>query len=156
MSVNSKATYPSPLDVHVGFWMRSVSNSVSSRFQRLLAAEDASFPEWVALRLLYDEKQLTHSSFIQSLGMTKGAISKILRRMEKKGWVERELAEGSGREQLIMLTRAGRQLVPHLAALADANEEHFFGHLKGEERDLLMQTLRLLAEHHQLREPPID
>ena len=34
----------------------------------------------------------------------------------------------------LTLTRAGRALVPRLAALADANDEHFFGHLGAAER----------------------
>ena len=156
MSINSHAAQPSQLDAHIGFWMRSVSNSVSARFQRLLATEGASVPEWVTLRLLYDERSLTHRALIEALGMTKGAVSKILRRMENKGWVEKVLAEGSGREQQIMLTQPGRQLVPRLAALADANEAHFFAHIKDDERKLFMKIVCQLAEHHQLRKPPTD
>ena len=146
----------STLDSHLGFWLRYVSNHVSARFAALVEAEGASVTEWVALRTLYDRPQTTHAELIQALGMTKGAASKVITRLEEKGLARRELAEGSGREQVLQLSARGRALVPRLAALADQNEEHFFGHLAARERQALMQSFQALAAHHGLSEVPVD
>ena len=145
-----------PLDTHLGFWLRFVSNHVSGRFHRLLEAHGTSVTEWVALRTLFDKKHTTHAELIEALGMTKGAASKIVSRLEEKGLAQRELAEGSVREQLLSLTRAGRALVPRLAAEADQNEVYFFGHLRARERAALMKAFRALVEHHQLKEVPVS
>ena len=154
------ARYPrsavSPLDSHLGFWLRFVSNHVSARFAALVAAEGASVTEWVALRTLYDKPQTTHAELIQALGMTKGAASKVITRLEEKGLARRALAEGSAREQVLQLSAKGRALVPRLAALADENEVHFFGHLPARERQALMQGFQALAAHHGLSEVPVD
>ena len=55
---------------------------------------------------------------------------------------------------MLVLTPQGKTLVPRLAALADANDAHFFGHLPDAERRLLMDTLQALVVQHQLKEVP--
>ena len=75
----------SPLDAHLGFWLRFVSNHVSARFSQLVEDEGCTVTEWVALRTLFDKTQTTHAELIQALGMTKGAASKVVTRLEEKG-----------------------------------------------------------------------
>lgn len=145
----------SALDAHLGFWLRFVSNHVSAAFSQRVEAQGCSVSEWVALRTLFDRPQTTHAELIQALGMTKGAASKIVTRLEDKGLARRALADGSAREQQLQLTPEGRALVPRLAAQADQNEEHFFGHLSAGERQALMRAFMALAAHHRLSELPV-
>ncbi len=145
-----------PLEAHLGFWLRFVSNHVSLRFQKLLEAQGTTVTEWVALRTLFDKPQTTHAELIQALGITKGATSKLVSRLEEKGLAQRRLADDRAREQVLSLTPDGIALVPRLAGLADRNEEHFFGHLGSRERADLAKLLRELVAHHQLKEPPLD
>lgn len=151
----SRPVSASPLDAHLGFWLRYVSNHVSGRFQTLLEAEGVTVSEWVALRTLLEQPR-THGELIQALGMTKGATSKVLTRLEDKGLASRELAEGRAREQVLSLTALGLRLVPRLAKLADDNEARFFGHLDPAQRDALKTLLRDLVQHHQLHELPVS
>lgn len=145
---------PSPLEAHLGFWLRFVSNHVSARFQTLLEEKDVTVTEWVALRTLWSQDETTHAELIQALGMTKGAASKLVSRLEEKGLAKRQLAEGRAREQSLRLTAAGRGLVPQLAALADANDAHFFGHLSAAERQALARAMQALVQRHQLKDIP--
>jgi DNA-binding MarR family transcriptional regulator len=154
MKASARSTV-SALDAHVGFWLRFVSNHVSARFSQLVVDEGSTVTEWVALRTLFEKMQTTHAELIEALGMTKGAASKVVTRLEEKGLARRELAEGSAREQVLSLTPQGRALVPRLAALADQNEEHFFGHMSVRERQALMKAFQALAAHHHLKELPV-
>ncbi|CDW94828.1 MAG: winged helix-turn-helix transcriptional regulator [Betaproteobacteria bacterium] len=149
-----KQTALSPLEAHLGFWLRFVSNHVSSRFQQLLEDKGVTVTEWVALRTLWSQDETTHAELICALGMTKGAASKVVSRLEEKGLAGRQLADGRAREQSLSLTAAGKDLVPQLAALADANDAHFFGHLPAAERDALTQSMKALVQRHQLKEIP--
>ncbi len=81
--------------------------------------------------------------------MTKGTASKIVSRLEEKGLAVRQLADGRAREQSLGLTAAGKALVPQLAAQADANDAHFFGHLPRAERVALTKAMQALVQHHQ-------
>ena len=149
---------PSPvstLDAHIGFWMRFVSNQVSAEFARAVEARGVSVSEWVALRTLYDEPAATHAALTASLGMTKGAVSKVVSRLQDKGLVTRASHAADARAQVLTLTRAGRALVPALARDADANDAHFFGHLSTRQRRDLMALLQQLVSHHQLEQVPV-
>lgn len=145
----------SPLDAHIGFWMRFVSNRVSAEFEKAMESSGVSVSEWVALRTLYDGSLSTHGALMAALGMTKGAVSKVVSRLEEKGFVERVTGATDARSQGLGLTAAGRALVPGLAARADANDAQFFGHLSATRRNDLRALLEELARVHQLKEVPV-
>ncbi len=73
----------SSLETHAGFWLRFVSNHVSSRFKKLVEARGVTVSDWVALRTLLERQATTHSDLIEALGMTKGAASKVVTRLEQ-------------------------------------------------------------------------
>ena len=159
METNMKAhqeSNASQLEDHLGYWLRFVSNQVSRRFQQLLEAEGISVTEWVALRALFRQAETGHAELIQRVGMTKGAASKIVSRLEEKGLAQRRLAENAQREQVLSLTRKGKALVPRLSALADQNDAHFFGHLPTDQRTMLRHILEALVVHHQFQEAPVN
>ncbi len=110
--------------------------------------------EWVALRTLLGRHETSHAELIQALGMTKGAASKVISRLEGKGLAKRLLAEGRAREQVLVLTPSGKALVPELAELADANDTQFFGHLPVAEQKALMRAMQELVAYHQLKAVP--
>ncbi len=145
---------PSPLEAHLGFWLRFVSNHVSARFQQLLEAQGVTVTEWVALRTLWDNRATSHAELIRALGMTKGAASKVVSRLEEKGLAQRQFASGNTRDQWLVLTAPGKALVPLLAALADANDQHFFGPLPAQDRQAVMRAMQALVQHHQLQQIP--
>lgn len=154
--MSESARSVSPLEAHLGFWLRFVSNHVTARFESLLAEKSISVTEWVALRTLYLAPDVTHAVLIERLGMTKGAASKVISRLESKGLAERGVSAHSARTQTLRLTPRGARLVPALAAVADANDAHFFGHLSATQRDALMAVLRELVGRHQLTMIPTE
>lgn len=154
MKPKSSTPPPSSLEAHLGFWLRFVSNHVSARFQQQLEASGVTVTEWVALRTLWTDNRTSHAELIQALGMTKGAASKVVSRLEEKGLAKRQFARGNARDQTLVLTASGRALVPLLATSADANDEHFFGHLGAKERQVLMSAMQALVQRHQLKDIP--
>ena len=155
MAPKTSSAPVSPLSAHLGFWMRFVSNQVSAEFERAVEARGVSLSEWVALRTLYDRSDTTHASLVAALGMTKGAVSKVVSRLQDKGLVTRAAHAADARAQVLALTRAGRALVPALARDADANDDRFFGHLSARQRRELMATLQEMVRLHQLEQIPV-
>lgn len=145
----------STLDAHLGFWMRLVSNQVSAEFAKAVEARGVSVTDWVALRTLYDAPESTHAALVAALGMTKGAVSKVVSRLQDKGLVTRTAHDADARAQVLALTRAGRALVPALARDADANDQRFFGHLPARQRRELMALLQEMVRVHQLVQVPV-
>lgn len=150
------AKRPSGLEDHVGYWLRFVSNHVSSRFARLVEEKGVTVSEWVALRELFVDEPPSAATLMHRLGMTKGAVSKVLARLEDKKLVRRKTSREDGRAQTLELTAAGRKLVPALASLADENDAYFFDALSNFEHQQLVTTLKKLVELNQLTEVPTE
>jgi DNA-binding MarR family transcriptional regulator len=88
--------------------------------------------------------------------MTRGAVSKLSDRLLAKKLVARTAHEQDARAHTLALTRKGRELVPTLAALADANDKEFFAGLDAGERSTLMALMQRIAAVNDLRNPPTD
>lgn len=140
----------------MGFWLRFVSNHVSGQFKRLVEANGVSVSEWVALRQLYGVGDASATELMDALGMTKGAVSKIITRLQDKGLVNRTAVDADRRAQKIVLSGAGRKLVPKLARLADDNDNAFFGHLDPALRAQLSGAMQDLVRTHQLKQLPLE
>jgi DNA-binding MarR family transcriptional regulator len=155
-TINLSSPQVSELESHLGFWLRFVSNHVSTSFKKRVEANGVSVSEWVALRHLLDQGESTSLELIDALGMTKGAISKIITRLESKRLVERIWLDTDKRTQQIKLTSAGRKLVPKLAALADQNDEEFFGHMTQNQRAQIIKAMKRITELHGLKQLPVE
>jgi DNA-binding MarR family transcriptional regulator len=146
----------SPLDAHAGYWLRWVSNHVSRTFELKVEEHGVSVAEWVLLRQLFDLCEAHPSQLAETLGMTRGAISKIVDKLSAKGHVQRVAAQDDRRYQTVKLSPSGRKLVPTLAALADQNDAEFFGHLSATDRAALIGTLKDIVSRRQLKGVPVD
>ena len=149
-------TSASELTDHTGYWMRMVSNAVSQEFARKVSGEDVTVAEWAFMRALYDLEPTPPSVLAESMGMTKGAISKLAERLVAKGLVERAESRQDKRAHSLSLTTLGRAKIPVLAALADENDAEFFGVLTKKEHEALDRILKFLAERQGLKATPVD
>lgn len=144
------------LESHLGYWLRRVSNAVSGEFARKLQARQTSVAEWVLLRELRERRQATPGELAEALGMTRGAVSKVIDKLEEKCWVHTENKQGDSRVRLLSLTRQGRFNLPILAKAADENDAHFFACLNASERSALRKLLAKIADHHHIHNVPTE
>ena len=144
------------LENHLGYWLRRVSNAVSGGFSRALHEMQTSVAEWVVLRELHEQGQAAPGELADSLGLTRGAVSKIVDKLSAKGWVQTGAKEGDSRFRLLSLTRAGRRNLPTLAEIADQNDARFFDCLSAREKRVLRELLIKLAEHNQINDVPTE
>jgi DNA-binding MarR family transcriptional regulator len=148
---------PSHLKHHIGFWLRTVSNQVSHSFARKVEESGATVAEWVIIREMYSYKEPFPPSKLAEITMlSRGAVSKLIERLVSKGLVLREDSSGDRRFQQISLTKAGENLVPKLAKLADENDEFFFGSLTAKEKEQLIKTLKKVIEQAGIKEIPTE
>ncbi|MEI9892161.1 MAG: helix-turn-helix domain-containing protein [Caulobacteraceae bacterium] len=102
-----KLPAPSPLDAHLGYWLRFVSNQVSGAFSEKLAGRGVTVMEWVALRELYDQPALVPSLLAERLGMTRGGVSKLAERLAARGLITRSADKADKRFSDLALTGEG-------------------------------------------------
>lgn len=146
----------STLEDHAGYWLRYVSNHVSHAFSRKVEAQGVTVAEWVLLREMLDAEVANPSHLADAVGMTRGAVSKLVERLCRKNLAVRSFSGSDRRYQTVELTALGKQLVPALAQLADENDFEFFGHLKAEEKARLVSLLQGIVRQHGWKDLPVD
>jgi DNA-binding MarR family transcriptional regulator len=146
----------SSLEDHAGYWLRYVSNHVSHAFARKVEAHGVTVAEWVLLREMFDAGAANPSQLAELLGMTRGAVSKLVERLCRKKLIVRSSSEGDQRFRTVELTEAAKRLVPVLAQLADENDHEFFGHLKPEDKSWLVSLLQDIVRQHEWKDLPVD
>lgn len=145
----------SNLEDHIGYWLRYVSNQVSLSFQQRLEEVGITVGEWVVLRLLYDT-DLSPAVLAEKIGVTRGAMTKIVDRLFAKEFLERKESTEDRRFQTITITRSGKNLVPQLAQIADENDSLHFSSLSKKEQKVLMDILKKMVVTQNLKNKPIS
>lgn len=148
--------HPAELTAHLGYWLRQVSNHVSHAFARKLADEGVTVAEWALLRVLYDQPSLAPSQAAATMGVTRGAVTRLADRLIGKGLVVRAASQEDGRAQTLSLTPKGRDFTPRLAVLADRNEAECFDHLAEADRATLERILRQTVTRLGLTAMPLE
>lgn len=146
----------SELTDHLGYWLRFVSNHVSHAFKLKVEAKGVTVAEWVILRELLTLGPSNPSELADSVGMTRGAISKLVERLCQKDLIKRTLLTDDRRYQQIKLTPAGKSIVPTLAKLADENDKDFFGHLSASQRTEITTILQAIVRKAGWKEVPTN
>jgi DNA-binding MarR family transcriptional regulator len=93
---------------------------------------------------------MTPARLADAMGMTRGAISKVLDKLQEKKWISRTTSEEDNRVQFLSLTSQGRRALPDLATIADENDDHFFSVLDADEQATLRSLLSKLADVHRI------
>ena len=157
METEKPDAYPVPgLETHLGYWLRRVSNAVSGAFARALHEKRTSVAEWALMRELHERGSAAPAELAGELGFTRGAVSKIVDKLESKDWVRTQSKEDDSRFRVLSLTRAGRRNLPVLAKAADANDAFFFDCLDPAEKRVLRILLIKVAAHHDIRDVPTE
>jgi DNA-binding MarR family transcriptional regulator len=147
---------PSNLERHLGYWLRHVSNHVSGAFARALQTKLTSVAEWVVLCRVQERPGITPGELAEALELTRGAVSKVIDKLEAKNWIARSAKPGDSRVQLLSTTRRGSGILPQLAEIADQNDRAFFDVLDAGEKATLQRLLGKLADSHQIKGAPIE
>jgi DNA-binding MarR family transcriptional regulator len=155
MSEKKQAASPG-LEAHLGYWLRRVSNHVSAAFARSLQQQHVSVAEWVVLSQIAARPQVRPAELADELGLTRGAVSKVLDKLEGKKWITRRTMPDDNRVQLLSLTRQGQRVLPQLSEIADRNDERFFDCLDAKEQDTLRNQLRKLIQFHHIRDVAVE
>lgn len=145
----------SRLDAHVGYWLRRVSSQFEHTLNRRLEYKGVTLTEWIVLRELYEE-DLSPSILAERIGLTRGAVSKLARKLEGSLMLTQQPSVENGRAQVLSLTGGGRAVVSVFAVILDETDEEFFGHLTPDTRALIVANLREIIRRRGLGASPAD
>ena len=144
---------PSGLQDHTGYWLNRLRGVVHAGFEAALADYGVTVAQWSVLITVYREDAVTPLEIARFIDVDPGSLTRLLDRMEDKDLVRRLPVDGDRRSIRIALTPHAAALAPRLAALADANDAHFFAALPDGEARAFRATLARLLRAQEIAVP---
>lgn len=86
------------------------------------------------------------SSLAAHTRVTKGAMTRLIDGLERRGWVGREQSDEDGRRFVISLTAEGEKESKRLVELTENSIATILGRIPENERDQVIRSLHLLRE----------
>ena len=129
------------------FPLYAASRSVIKTYTPLLEKLDLTYTQYITLMVLWDKKELNVKQLGKSLFLDSGTLTPLLKKLEKKGLIERNRSHEDERNLIITITEQGEALreeavkIPQV--LAEASK------LSQEESVTLYQLLYKLLENNE-------
>lgn len=106
---------------------------------------DVSVAQCVTLQLLL-ASPTDSSSLAAQTRVTKGAVTRLVEGLSKRGWVDKSPDENDGRRSVLSLTAAGKKKARELERLTEQIVEALLQEVPGGKRKQVIESLRLLRQ----------
>ena len=134
-----------PLEQQICFALYSASRSMTARYRALLAPLGVTYPQYLALLVLWETGTNTVRELGDRLDLDSGTLSPMLRRLDTLGLIQRTRSSTDERVVNVTLTPAGdvmRSHARHIAEQICASTE-----LPPENLSALQQQIASLSAH---------
>ncbi len=127
-------------------------------YDRLREIEERLFSHWGLTAQQYNVLRLleaSHVDAIPTLSLATNLVSKaaditrLVDRLETRGWVRRERSKTDRRTVLVKITEAGNELLNQIASSLDQCHQDQLGHLAAGELEKLVELLRKVRTPHE-------
>lgn len=89
----------------------------------LLSEYDLNLVHVLCLSRLYEEDKLSQKDLSDGFYLTKGAITKAVKKLEKNGLIKREKSDNDKRQYELTLTSKGKEIIPVIEKINSKWEE---------------------------------
>ena len=137
---------PSPSQDHIGYWVGSLASAIGKGLGEELAPMGVTPGQWAILEAAFAENANTLTALARISPVDAAAISRQLDKLGDKGLIRRRRLRSDRRTVRIELTEAGRDLVPKLAPLVQANFARFLSGVTPQEHAAFIETIRKMLE----------
>jgi DNA-binding MarR family transcriptional regulator len=108
------------LDRQLCFQLYLAAKSMVQLYQPLLAALDLTYPQYLVMLVLWEEREVSVKELGVRLRLDSGTLSPLLKRLEAKGLATRARDPDDERSVRITLTRQGERLRPQAECIPQA------------------------------------
>ncbi|MGD9943405.1 MAG: MarR family winged helix-turn-helix transcriptional regulator [Burkholderiaceae bacterium] len=137
------------VDEYLAALLAQASHLISSEFHAVVRRHGFSVSEWRVLATLSGDEALSIGRVAQIVLIKQPTVTRLLDRMEAKGYVERLPHASDRRVTLVRMTAAGRRASAKLVALAREHEQRVLEPFGLQRAEQLKSTLRRIIDLHQ-------
>jgi DNA-binding MarR family transcriptional regulator len=107
----------------------------------VMGAEDLEPVEFAAIASVHDAPGIDQGQLAERIGIDLAAARRIVKRLERRGFVERSPKAGSGRSQALSPTPVGAEILQRLRPAIRAAQDSVMAPLSDREREMLIDLL---------------
>jgi DNA-binding MarR family transcriptional regulator len=98
------------LDNQVCFRLYTAARLVAQAYTPMLTALGITYPQYLVLMVLWEQDEQPVNDIAHRLMLETNTVTPLLQRMEKLGLVSRKQGKQDKRQQIVSLTKKGKQL----------------------------------------------
>lgn len=133
------------LDSQLCFALYSASSHLTSIYRPLLDPLGLTYTQFIVLMALWEEDNISISQLAKKASLSKATMTPLLKRLEQKQLIRRQVLTENERQKNIALTDAGRDLSKKSAEITD--KVFCSTGLTVEQAKEIMSLCRLMLKH---------
>jgi DNA-binding MarR family transcriptional regulator len=126
--------------------LHRVGQCASDIFQDELGAEDLTPRQYAVLVAVSQNEGLSQTQLVEKTGVDRSTLADIVRRMLKKGLLQRRRTKGDARAYAVKLTDEGRRVLKLADPLAKRVDEKILAVLPSQQRERFLQDLNAIVD----------
>ncbi len=134
---------------NIGFLLHDVTRLMKRLFDKRMSTLNLTRSQWWVLNFLYFNEGINQSDFSILLDIEKAPLSRLLLRMEKKGWLERRSVKNDKRIKNLFLSSKIKPVIMDMRDMANLTREEALSGLNKKEqivlRDYLLKIKKTLS-----------
>ena len=136
------------LDNQICFRLYTAARLVTQAYTPILTALGITYPQYLVMMVLWEKDEQPVNDIARRLVLETNTVTPLLQRMEKLGLVSRKKGELDKRQQIVSLTKKGKQLEEEAYAQIPAgmNEQLSACPMKVEDYQHLAQELDAIID----------
>ena len=116
------------------YWVNKLNSLVIGQLEKEMNSMELTASQWTILIPLLGGKIKTPQRLAKHVGIDKSAVTRILGRLEKKGFIYKKRDPQNGRYCFIELTEKAKGIAPRLILASQKCDSRLFDSLSSEEK----------------------
>ncbi|MBX9925872.1 MAG: MarR family transcriptional regulator [Hyphomicrobiaceae bacterium] len=114
-------------------------------FQAEIGVEELTPRQYAILLTVAQHEGLSQTSLVERTGIDRSTLADIIRRLLKKGLIQRRRTKEDARAYAVRLTDAGTRTLKHLDPLARRVDDRILAALPGSQRERFVEDLNTIV-----------
>ena len=133
--------------------MLDMCHIIQILFKKATKDIDITFPQFMLMKNVYCNQQMTIGQIVKHTGLEQGNISHLCKNLEKKGWIQRQRNPLDEREVLVSVTEKGQDLIQHVDGYALQQYQEVFQAMGNDEMNqIVIHTQKLIESFKSVME----
>lgn len=132
------------------FPLYAVSNIITRRYKPLLDKLDLTYTQYIVMMVLWEERQVNEKHLCEALCLKSNTVTPLLKKLEEKGYIQKEKDKTDERNLVITLTEAGENLKDEALCVPETIAKEF--HLTPDEAAALYTILYKMIDEERAGE----